>query len=289
MTDTPNFNEQVEQQIKALAVMENEDAERTKVAEIMRDRFYDFYIKPYTDEIAGRAKAIADKRAEIKAEVEAHFLATGEKPTCKAIQVSVSKPMVIDKDAALVWLQEVDEATGVSMRDFDISPYKRVKTELNVVPFKAALKDGKIEWNGAEAVQKVTVALDGKLGEYAIIAELEAKVEAKAEPQSKSFSLLSPWGASEMRRLSENKAAPEKAEPAPEPKVKPAEKPTPPTPEFKRGMYAKNAEGKVGLLRKVDALVLTVWIVDREARFVRSECTISNVDEYQGANKSSAA
>ncbi len=174
--ETPDWNEMVKEQ----AVREQAAIEQDEIDLGQRIKFYGLYVKPYDDKLAARKQVIADGRAEIKAVAEKHFMATGEKAEHQALTVSVSDPFKYIKEDAVKWAMK----QGGLRKD----KYVRVKRELNVLKFNADLKAGKIKWNGAETSKKVTVSMDKALGEWALIAELEAQVEAKpvvvkAEPK----------------------------------------------------------------------------------------------------------
>ncbi len=251
MTDMPKYTApDFDALVKEQAVLEQDAIERDKVDQFMRDRFFNEYVKSYDDKMAARKATIIENRAIIKYAAERHFLRTGDKPSHKAITISVSSPHKYNKDEALKWALK----QGGLRKD----KYVRVKKELNVREFNADLKDGTITWSGAETVKKVTVSVDSKLGEYAIIAELEAQ------------------------------AAAQKPAPKPEPVMPPASaaRNTPDQPKIKRSDYVRNKEGSVGLVKRIEGYFVIVNILTKESKFLLAECTITDGAEYQRVNKS---
>lgn len=150
-----------------LAHLQAQKDERVRLAQEMRQRMYEAYVKPYDDEIAALTSTLEAVETSIREDALAWFRETGDSKPHTHLTVRRVHKLVYDKQAVLAHAIEQGHTQVI-----------RTKHELSVRDFENALKDTAFAslydtdaLGGERGVRTETVyvvAMD-KLGDLAIL------------------------------------------------------------------------------------------------------------------------
>lgn len=133
--------------LRTYANRENTLNERIEIARFFRDVAYQRYISRLDKEIEEMTTELKTNGETLRQQLTEYVLSTGDKHPHESVTVRYVHPLEYDKDEALAWVLEH-------------APHLvRVRKELDVSKFKEAIKNGHIQWAGAEEVRKVEIVL----------------------------------------------------------------------------------------------------------------------------------
>lgn len=140
-----------QQAITAWANREHELKRQREYAQAFRDISYQTRVLPLDNQLAVIDAALKTEEAALRDALAAYVADSGDLHPHEMVTVRRVHPLRYDKDAALKWAEEH-------------APYLlRVKKELDVRKFEDAVKNGRVQYDGAETVNEVQIVI-GKLG-----------------------------------------------------------------------------------------------------------------------------
>ncbi|HEX2905898.1 MAG TPA: hypothetical protein VHO69_03510 [Phototrophicaceae bacterium] len=140
MTDTPTVTQKTAADWQVLLEAEAREqqviCERIAVAQDMRQRFFDLYVRPYDDEITGLRARSEAVHAALEDMARLHSLATGER---------AFHPSIIVRAKPQTWTYNDGEVLKC-LKFAGVAALIRVKEEINRVELNKALRKGQYLW-----------------------------------------------------------------------------------------------------------------------------------------------
>lgn len=164
--DTTDFSTRLTQ----LAQARDAVAKRKVVAQEMRAKFYALYVKPYDDEVAAADSALANQEAQLRADMLAEVLSTGD---------IGALPAGVTFVRGHEWMYD-EEKLLEACQEKNATKYLRVKTTLNKIELNKTLEaNAAPDWMDVERVNAPSIRISSKLGDLTIKAEFEADDASK--------------------------------------------------------------------------------------------------------------